>query len=257
MSEDLHRLPALGELIRDPPPVIAHFLDAAAGPYQTWFETDAEGELLRGKALEAFKRASERESLAPLMPLMAHTPKREGTAPHHATGSPGAAFLFGGFERNLNPNSDLIAPIWLGERVRVRLAAKLVGPILAGDRVRFSANSGVIRSVIGPGTYIDDGANLKDSLVGSDCYLGVGAKLLSRESGRRSDTPITFTHGSVVTIPRLKMGCVIGDGCRIGAGSILMPGTVLMPGTIIPEDTGKLPVGIYAQADINRFLSGR
>ncbi len=268
MTEHICGVPLMGEWLRDLPPVIAHFLDAHGSPYQSWFETDSHGELLRDKTLQAFVEASSHEMLAPFMPLMAKTPKREGTPPHHATGSPGAAYLFGGRGRNLNPNADLICPIWFGDHVRVRLAAKLIGPMLVGERVRISANTGVIRSIIGPRTYIDDGANLKDTIVGSDCYIGVGAKLLSKQAARDNGDPIRFygwhkrpgrliPQRVSVTIPRSKMGCVVGDGCRIGAGTTLLPGTIILPGTMVPEDTTHLPVGIYAQEEIDRFLKGR
>lgn len=243
MSDSVY-VPLLGELVRDLHPVLRRFLDPDLNPYQEWYPSGSDGELHRAAALEAFVIASREETLAPYMPLMAHANKREGTPPHPAIGSPGAAYLFGGKDRNLNLGSDIICPIWFGERVRVRLAAKLIGPILACDDVRISSNTGVIRCVIGSRSVIDDGANLKDSIVGADGYVGVGAKLLSKEVSR-------------VPVTRPKMGCVIGDGCRVGAGVTLMPGTILLPGTEVPEHAGTIPTGIYDQAAIKRLLAGR
>ncbi len=261
-------LPTLGELIRNPPLVIAYVFNPKGSPYQSWFPMDEHGELLRSAVLQKFLKMSRRRRLAPLMPLMAHTPKREGTPPHPATESSGAAYLFGGEGRSLNPGADLIGPLWFGKNVRVRLSARLIGPALVGDDVRISSNTSVIRSIIGPRSELDDKVNLKDSIVGADCYLGVGATLLSKEARRKNGQPIYYecwstTAGRLlprqlrITVPRPKMGCVIGDGCRVGGGVQLMPGTILTPGVVVPEDAGTVPAGIYTQKDLDRLLSGR
>ncbi|MCC6563652.1 hypothetical protein IT087_02060 [Candidatus Uhrbacteria bacterium] len=259
-------IPLLRDLLRDMPPVIARMLNPDGSPYQTWFATDAHGEPVRDQVLEVFRAAAKDPELKPLMPLMAQTPKREGTPPHDATRSPGAAYLFGGEGRSLNPNADFVPPIWMGQNVRVRMSSLIVGPVLIGDDVRISSNVSVVRSIIGPRSRINDGATLKYSIVGSGCW--VSGDLLSEEAERTNGEPIRFEcwfkcdgwlipRRLRVTVPRPKMGCVIGDGCRIGKGVQLMPGTVLMPGVIIREYAGTIPAGIYAQVDLDRYLRGR
>ncbi|MCK9361329.1 hypothetical protein M0Q28_03810 [Patescibacteria group bacterium] len=259
-------IPVLGDLLRELPPVLRWFLRPELTPYQRWFPADDHGEVDAGLVRQAFAEASRNEELSALMPLMAHTEKRDGTPPHPATGSSGAAYLFGGEGRSLNPGADIIGPLWMGKNVRVRMSTLIVGPVLIGDDARISSNASAVRCIIGPRTRIDDGASLKYSIVGADCF--VAGKLLSEEASRTNGDPITFecwfkSPGWLiprrlrVTVPRPKMGCVIGDGCRVGKGVLLMPGTVLMPGVIVREDAGTIPVGIYSQEDLNRLLSGR
>lgn len=261
-------IPKLRDLVRDMPPVIARVLNPDKGPYQRWFFMDKHGELRRKLVLRAVKRMARDDELKPYMQLMDQTPRREGTPPHPATGSPGAIHLYGGENRSLNERADLIGPLWLGKNVRVRLAARLIGPLLVGNDVRISSNTNVVRSIVCERSIIDDGANLKDSIVGSGCYIGVNARLLSKEVDRENGEPLYFEcwykppgrllpQRMRITVPRPKMGCVIGDRCRIGASVTLMPGTVLMPGVVVPEFTGTLPAGIYSQEDLDRYLKGR
>lgn len=259
-------LPKMGELLREMPPVIAHMLDADGDPYQTWFPTDEHGESIREQALAAFKAAAARPDLKRLMPFTDHVEKRNGTPPHPATGSAGAIYLFGGVDRSLNPNADFVAPIWFGERVRVRMSSLVVGPVLIADDVHISSNVSVVRSIIGPRSRINDGASLKYSIVGADCW--VSGDLLSEQASRTNGEPIRFEcwvrspdrllpRRLRVCVERPKMGCVIGDGCRIGKGVQLMPGTVLMPGVIIREDAGTIAAGVYDQEGLDRYLWGR
>lgn len=261
-------IPKLGELLLDLPPVFRHFLDPEGSPYQTWFAVDERGEAIGAEVRKAFRAAAEREELASFMPLMSSVEKKMGTEPHPAVNNPGSAFLFGGRKRDFDMNARLRHPLSVGDDVRIRLSARLFGPAIVADGVFLSTGSIVMRSVIGPRTEVDDGAKIKDSLVGADVYIGQDAKLLSKEARRQNGDLISFEcwfkppgrlipHRLRVTVPRLKMGCVVGDKCRVGAGTILMPGTILLPGTVVPEHTIHLPVGIYAQADINRFLRGR
>lgn len=259
-------IPKLRDLVRDMPPVIAYVLNPDGGPYQRWFFADKHGEPRRHSIQRAFCRMARQSALEPFMPLMANVEKRDGTPPHPAMSSTGAKYLFGGQGRSLNPSADFVAPLWLGQNVRVRMSSLVVGPTLIADDVRISSNVSVVRCIVGPRTRIDDGASLKYSIVGADCF--VAGKLLSEEASRTNGEPIYFecwfkTAGRLiprrlrVTVPRPKMGCVLGDGCRIGKGVLLMPGTVLMPGVIVREDAGTIPAGIYTQEDLNRLLSGR
>lgn len=233
-------VPKLGEILLELPPVFRHFLDPEGSPYQTWFPVDEMGEAVGELSRRAFREAANRDELASLMPLMAYVDKRVGTDPHPAVNNPGAAYLFGGRDRDFDMNARIRRPLWVGERVRVRLSARLFGPALIGDRAFLSTGSIVMRSVIGPRTEVDDGAKIKDSLVGANAYIGQDVKLLSKQASLKAKPP------------RPKMGCVVGDGCRVGANCVLMPGTILMPNVIVPECT-KLMAKIYDQAGIDRL----
>jgi len=248
-------LPLLQELICELHPVTEIFLRDIGSIFDAWyplkensFEADAEA----SKVLFDMKKRALLEELEEKgvdtnpMPLMRSNARRN-TAEHPKLGTVGCTYFFGGESRSLDSTSYLSSPLWLGERVRVRWSAKVVGPSLIEGEIFMNTSSVVTRSIICQGSQVDDLAVVKDSIIGRNVYIEPGVKILHRrgiECERIVVKDFRDRTASLIPTGRRKLGAVIGDGCRIGANVVIEPGTVLLPGTRVPPLT-HVEAGIY------------
>ena len=88
-------------------------------------------------------------------------------------------------------------------------------------------------SIVGPGTSIGAGSDLKNSVVGQRCHIGKAAEINGAYIWDYA------TIGNNVKIHRAIIGneAVIGDDCTIGEGALISYGVKIAPGTSVPPDT--------------------
>jgi mannose-1-phosphate guanylyltransferase/phosphomannomutase len=112
----------------------------------------------------------------------------------------------------------IVAPVLLGENVRVEPGAR-VGPhsVIAAN-VSIEANAEVSRSTVAEGARIGDGAKLDGALVGRSCRVGARARLL---------------EGSA-----LGDEVVVGEGATVARGVGVYPGERIEDGVEVEEDVG-------------------
>src|SRR5919202_708316 len=79
-------------------------------------------------------------------------------------------------------DEELEGPVVLGENVRVDEGAKISPYCVIGDNTVIAAGATVERSVIADGTYIGEGVELIDTLVGRSSYVQARARLLERSA---------------------------------------------------------------------------
>lgn len=248
-------VPSLRELICELHPVTEIFLRDIGSIFDAWyplkedsFEADAEASkvLFDTKKATLLEELKEKDIEADPMPLMRSNARRN-TAEHPALATIGCIYFFGGEARNLDSTSYLSSPIWMGERVRVRWSAKVVGPSLIEGEIFMNTSSVVTRSIICRGSQVDDLAVMKDSIIGRNVYIEPGVKILHRRGIECADIVVKdFRERNPEPFPigRRKFGAVVGDGCRIGANAVIEPGTVLLPGTRVPP-LAHVEAGIY------------
>ena len=112
----------------------------------------------------------------------------------------------------------IVAPVLLGENVRVEPGAR-VGPhsVIAAN-VSIEANAEVSRSTVAEDAKIGDGAKLDGALVGRSCRVGARARLL---------------EGSA-----LGDEVVVGEGATVARGVGVYPGERIEDGVEVEEDVG-------------------
>jgi NDP-sugar pyrophosphorylase family protein len=107
----------------------------------------------------------------------------------------------GTIERYLQANQDIIAgkikPIlqerellpglWRGGNVKISEQATLVPPVIIGAGASIGAKALVARSVIGPDTIIEPGANVEDSVLWEKVKVETGAKIIRSVIGSRQE----------------------------------------------------------------------
>ena len=140
-----------------------------------------------------------------------------------------------------------------------RSSSKVLGPSLIETDVIVGTSAIVNRSVVCRNTEIDAGAQVADSFIGRNVYIGPGAKLLHKplaSNGEDHKFEIELLVGRVggratAKVHRPKCGAAIGDRCRIGADAVLEPGTVLFPDLYVPS-RAHLRAAVYrTQGEVN------
>ncbi|KKP93851.1 MAG: Glucose-1-phosphate thymidylyltransferase [Parcubacteria group bacterium GW2011_GWA1_36_12] len=127
--------------------------------------------------------------------------------------------------------SHLEGPIYIGRNSVVGSKCRLKGPLSIGTNVILGQGAEVEHSIIGDRSEIDKSVYVADSIIGGDCKLAAGTKIIN---SRPDKTTIKVnTNGKVIDTNLIKFGCIIGDGARIGGKSSIMPGVVIGKGAII------------------------
>ena len=79
-------------------------------------------------------------------------------------------------------DEELEGPIVIGDNVRIDQGAKVSPYTVIGNNVVISAGATVERSIVAEGTYIGEGTELRDTLVGRNSYVQPRARILERSS---------------------------------------------------------------------------
>jgi mannose-1-phosphate guanylyltransferase / phosphomannomutase len=112
----------------------------------------------------------------------------------------------------------LVAPVLLGENVRVESGARVGPHSVIASNVSIGTNAEVSRSTVAEGAGIADGAELDGALVGNSCRVGARTRLLE--------------------------GSALGDEVSVGEGATVAPGVRVYPaervedGAEVEEDVG-------------------
>ncbi|MCE9585747.1 hypothetical protein K8R04_00300 [Candidatus Uhrbacteria bacterium] len=222
--------------------ILRLFIDPEVQVHQVWYPMVENGDADIAKCKERF-RALKRD-LEKLFPPMYKTERTEDTDLHTALTDIGAEHFYGGWLRKFDDTAKLQGPIWVGMRVSFRSSCKVLGPSLIESSVTIGTSAIVNRSIVCRRTEIDAAAQVADSIIGRDVYIGPTALLLHK--------PLTGEleplHEGVRLTNRKKCGVVVGDGCRIGAGATIEPGTILMPKCIVPIGR-HVKTGFYCPED--------
>ncbi len=103
----------------------------------------------------------------------------------------------------------------LGENCKIGPNTIILGDTSIGDGVEIGALSYIENSIIMEDTRIEEGALVKNSVIGRDVKIGPRLVILSGKRERVMDGEIVECEG----------GAVIGDGAEIGAMVVIYPGT--------------------------------
>lgn len=226
-SKSVH-IPLLREISPSIGWTLRLFIDPNESVHQGWYPPLESGDADPAKCKELF--GSLARQLQPLFSAMCTTEREEGTDLHPALRDIGAVYFYGGWNRRFDNTAKLKGPIWVGLDVSFRSSCKVLGPSLIESNVTVGTSANVKRSIVCRGSEIDEGAQVADSIIGRNVYIGPSALLLHKPLvGEIAPTP-----EGVRLMNRKKCGVIVGDGCRIGAEVTIEPGTILMPKCIVP-----------------------
>ena len=120
---------------------------------------------------------------------------------------------------------------WIDPSATVDPRARLLGPVYVGKGAEVRARA-VVRgpSVIGDQTFVDVGAEITESVVQSNVFVGAEAKLARCVVGRQAHIGIgaTIAEGAVI-----GDGTSIGPGARVGANVRIWPRKFVETGAIV------------------------
>lgn len=239
---ETYEVPKLRELCLRMSRVLQLFVDPELQVHQLWYSMLPSGDADLKICKERFRQLA--KEFPTLFPIMYQTTRAEGSDLHTALTDIGAIHYYGGWKRRFDESAMLRGPLWTCSSVSFRSACKVLGPTLVDSRVTIGTSAIVNRSIIGSNSEIDSGAQVADSVIGRNVYVGPNVLLLHKPLSGKLDP---LKEGIRLT-NRPKCGVVVGDRCRIGAGARIEPGSVLLPGCVVPIDM-HLPTGIYCPED--------
>lgn len=214
------------------------FIDPNESVHQIWYPSVESGDADSAKSKECFHHLA--QQLPILFPATCTTEREENTDLHPALRDIGSKHFYGGWNCRFDSTAKLQGPLWVGPSVSFRSSSKVLGPSLIESNVTIGTATIVNRSIVCRGTEIDAAAQVADSFIGRNVYIGPSVLLLHK--------PLSGEMGQIAPGVRFrnrkKCGVVVGDGCRIGAGATIEPGTILMPGCIVPIGR-HVKAGIY------------
>ncbi len=104
---------------------------------------------------------------------------------------------------NLDSLEHMMAPVYVGNYVRLDPSARIGPYTVLGSNVVLKSNAEVRHSVVGSNTYIDTSATIHGSIIGRHCDIKAGA--------------------------RCSEGVAVGDDCTIGEQAYLAPDVKVYP----------------------------
>lgn len=244
-------VPTNGELFSLNTAVVRHFLPADLPVTRHPFIFQDGSNVPTGEMKALFNSLRELDELKEAMEYAVHTKPQNDMVSHPVLTNIGSLLFYGGAERNWDSASTLFGPIWFGRGVTIRVSAKIIGPSLIDDSAFINTAAQVTRSILGQKTQIEEGATVKDAIIGSNVWVCAGARLTSRceddpqhEREVLTQLPGKSIFDDPISTGRRKMGPIVGDGCVIGANAVLKPGVILLPGYKVPAGR-VMHAGIY------------
>lgn len=111
------------------------------------------------------------------------------------------------------PGVRLRGNIWMGEGVALDSLDNVKGPALIGNYVRVEQGAELgPHAILGNNVVVKAGASVVNSVVGDNCYIGIGARLEGAILGSSVD---------VRRMAVIEEGAVVGDRASIGESSII------------------------------------
>jgi len=133
-------------------------------------------------------------------------------------------------------------PVRIGNETTIKDGARIIGPVIIGenckigscdlrpytsigDNVEFSDCVIVENSIIMNGVFLDEGTEIKHSIIGENCRIG---KLVRTETTLPTQDFIRFmVQGKIVNSHRKHVGAIIADDIKIDSNSTLKPGEII------------------------------
>jgi acetyltransferase-like isoleucine patch superfamily enzyme len=241
-DESGFEVPKLSELSPRLSAVLRLFVDPEAQVHQIWYPMVSSGDADLVACKGRFQTLA--QEFPKMFPMMSNTERMPDSDLHPALNDLSSVHFYGGWKRRFDDSAKLRGPIRACTRVTFRSSCKVLGPSILEAKVTIGTSAIVNRSIVCARTEIDAGAQVGDSFIGRDVYIGPAVLLLHKPLTGKLDA---LREGVRLT-NRPKCGVVVGDGCRIGAGARIEPGTILMPGCVVPINK-HLPTGIYTPED--------
>jgi hypothetical protein len=119
--------------------------------------------------------------------------------------------------------------VWVGRRTKISRQAKLIGPCWIGDHVQIGKDA-----VIGPNSFLEDqvvvdvGANIENSWVGPETFLGALAEL--KDSLAWGSTLINWKTGSNTVVPDLFLLSSLSDRRERDEAPVRQTAEIAQPG---------------------------
>lgn len=136
--------------------------------------------------------------------------------------------------------------IYLGNRSRVDLTARLKGGVIIGENCVIEGNVKISNSIIGDNCEIREGAVIEDSIIWNDVKIGAGSEI--HES-------IVCSNVTISEKAYLSVGTVISEHCKIGARSFLKANVKVWPYKEV-EDDATLASSLIWGEKWSRFIFG-
>src|ERR687898_531568 len=127
-------------------------------------------------------------------------------------------------------DEELEGPVVIGDNVRIDEGAKVSPYTVIGNNVVISAGATVERSIVAEGTYIGEGTELRDTLVGRNSYIQPRARILERSS--------------------------LGDDVIVGEGATISPDVKVYPHKTIESGANVTQSLIYETMGLRTVFRG-
>ncbi len=136
--------------------------------------------------------------------------------------------------------------VWLGNRSRVELTARLKGGVIIGEGCVIGGNVKISNSIIGNNCEIREDALIEDSIIWDGVKIGERAEI--HES-------IVCSNVTIGDKAYLSVGTVVSEHCRIGARSFLKANVKVWPYKEV-EDDATLASSLIWGEKWSRFIFG-
>ena len=121
--------------------------------------------------------------------------------------------------------SYIEGPVVIGENCKIGPNCYIRPYTSIGNGCRVGNACEVKNSIIMDGSKIPHQNYVGDSVIGSDCNLGAGAKIANLRLDKKNI--FVTINGKRVNTGRRKLGAIIGDNVQTGINSMLNPGTII------------------------------
>ncbi len=150
---------------------------------------------------------------------------------------------------NLGDLGERIGPdIWAGGPVTIEPDAQLIGPVYLGEEVKIMRGVVVAGpSVVRDYTILDNRARVHHSIIWRNCYIGEGVTLHGAVIGRQCSLKSRAT---------VFEGAVVGDGTVVGEDAIIQAGVKVWPNKEV-ENGAKINHSVIWGSQGRKVLFGR
>lgn len=117
--------------------------------------------------------------------------------------------------------------LWVGKGARIDFTARLEGAVVIGENCRVGADARISNSIIGPGSVVEEGAVVLDSVLWDSTRVARGASLHEDVIGSGSE---------ILEQAHLAEGVIVSDHCRIGRHATVKANVKVWPYKTVEDD---------------------
>lgn len=118
-------------------------------------------------------------------------------------------------------------PIRVGKGSRIDFTAKLEGTLVIGEECRIASDARIANSIIGPGSVVDEGAVIMDSILWDGVRVGRAALIQETVVGNETE----IGEGA-----HLAEGAIVSDHCRIGRRAVVKANVKVWPRKVVEDE---------------------